>query len=298
MWIDVTWGAGGSTADKTLEICINAQKYHGLNVMMHLTCTNMPKESLHAALSTCKEHGIRNILALRGDPPAGVNQGEWKQVEGGFAYAVDLVKFIRQEFGDFFCIAVAGYPEGHLEATSKDDDMVRLKEKCDAGADLIVTQLFYGNELFQEWVDKCRKMGITIPILPGIMPIQSFGGFTRMTGLCKTKVPQYIHDALEPVKESDEKVKDMGVELCIKQCKDLLARGSPGLHFYTLNLEASVMRIVEGLGIQVDWTAARELPWRPSPGEIRKGEDVRPIFWANRPHSYVRRTAEWNEFPT
>merc|ERR1719316_1005648 len=188
MWIDVTWGAGGSTADKTLELCINAIKVHGLNVMMHLTCTNMPKEKLLEALMVCKENGIRNILALRGDPPAGVNQGEWKQVEGGFAYAVDLVKFIRQEFGDFFCIAVAGYPEGHLEATSLEDDLKHLKEKVDAGADLIVTQLFYGNELFQEWVAKCRKMGITIPILPGIMPIQSFGGFTRMTGLCKTFV--------------------------------------------------------------------------------------------------------------
>merc|ERR1719375_193298 len=120
MWIDVTWGAGGSTAEKTLELCINALKVHGLNVMMHLTCTNMPKESLKAALDTCKENGICNILALRGDPPGYLEKGGegFKQCEGGFAYATDLVKYIREEYGDYFCIAVAGYPEGHLEATS------------------------------------------------------------------------------------------------------------------------------------------------------------------------------------
>merc|ERR1719162_1585755 len=199
MWVDVTWGAGGSTAEKTLEICINALKYHGLDVMMHLTCTNMVKEDLHKALTTCKENGICNILALRGDPPAGVNTGEFKACEGGFAYAVDLVKYIREEFGDYFCIAVAGYPEGHLEATSFDDDMKHLKEKVDAGADLIVTQLFYDNDGFLEYVDKCKKMGINIPILPGIMPIQSYGGFSRMTSLCKTKVPPHINETLEPV---------------------------------------------------------------------------------------------------
>merc|ERR1711865_462775 len=137
----------------------------------------------------------------------------------------------------------------HLEATSFDDDMKHLKEKVDAGADLIVTQLFYDNEGFLEYVDKCKKMGITIPILPGIMPTQSYGGFSRMTSLCKTKVPSHITDRLDPVKDDDEKVKDKGVELAIKQCKELMAAGTPGLHFYTLNLESSVMRIVQGLGL-------------------------------------------------
>merc|ERR1719428_2397207 len=298
MWVDVTWGAGGSTADKTLEICINAQKYHGLNVMMHLTCTNMPKESLHAALSTCKEHGIRNILALRGDPPAGVNQGEWKQVEGGFAYATDLVKYIRKMYGDYFCIGVAGYPEGHLEATSKEDDMKHLKEKIDAGADLIVTQLFYDNAEFANFVQDCNKMGIEVPILPGIRPVQSYGGFTRMTGLCKTKVPNWIQEKLDAVKDEDEKVKDAGVEIAVQQCKDLLDRKLvPGLHFYTLNMETSVCRIVEAMGLVDDSKANRKLPWRPSAGHVRKGEDVRPIFWANRPGSYLKRTATWDDFP-
>merc|ERR1719310_350885 len=225
MWIDVTWGAGGSTADKTLEICINALKYHGLNVMMHLTCTNMPKEKLKEALDTCKQNGIRNILALRGDPPghleAGAASAGFKQCEGGFAYATDLVKYIRQEFGDYFCVAVAGYPEGHLEATSFADDMKHLKEK----------------------------------------------------------------------------VKDAGVQIAIEQCQDLVKNGTPGLHFYTLNLESSVMRIVQGLGLTPDWTASREMPWKQSADKKRQAEDVRPIFWANRPGSYVRRTATWDDFP-
>merc|ERR1719478_1231190 len=298
MWIDVTWGAGGSTADKTLEICINALKYHGLDVMMHLTCTNMEKEALHRALTTCKENGICNILALRGDPPAGVNAGEWKAVEGGFAYAVDLVKYIREEFGDYFCIAVAGYPEGHLEAESKDSDLRYLKDKVDAGADMIVTQLFYDNEEFFAWRDKCVEMGITIPVLPGIMPIQSYGGFTRMTSLCKTKLPPTLMEDLEPIKDDDQKVKDFGVQLAVRMCEELVERGVPGLHFYTLNLETSVMRIVQGLGLVEEWKTTRDLPWQKSAEARRKSsEDVRPIFWANRPQSYFKRTATWDDFP-
>merc|ERR1719408_222968 len=269
MWVDVTWGAGGSTADKTLEICINALKYHGLDVMMHLTCTNMEKEALHRALTTCKENGICNIPALRGDPPAGVNAGEWKAVEGGFAYAVDLVKYIREEFGDYFCIAVAGYPEGHLEAESKDSDLRYLKDKVDAGADMIVTQLFYDNPSFLGYVERCRAMGITIPILPGIMPIQSYAGFNKMTILCKTKVPSFIPERLDAVKDDEEKVKDVGVQIGIEQCKELIEKGTPGLHFYTLNLESSVMRIVQGLGLVPDWTSTRQLPWKQSADKSR-----------------------------
>jgi len=208
-----------------------------------------------------------------------------------------LVKYIRAEYGDYFCIAVAGYPEGHLEATSFDDDMKHLKEKVDAGSDLIVTQLFYDNASFLEYVDKCRKMGITIPILPGIMPIQSYAGFNKMTTLCKTKVPPHIPERLDNVKDDAEKVKDEGVQICIEQCKELIEKGTPGLHFYTLNLESSVMRIVQGLGLVPDWTASRSLPWKQSADKTRQAEDVRPIFWANRPGSYVRRTATWDDFP-
>jgi len=290
-WIDVTWGAGGSTSKLTLEICINAQKLVGLETMMHLTCTNMPREEIKNALQMCKEGGIRNILALRGDPPRGE---EWKQIEGGFANAIDLVKFIRQEYGDFFGIAVAGYPEAHIDAVSYEEDLKHLKAKVDAGADFIITQLFYDTNIFLKYVADCRRIGVTCPIIPGIMPIHTFGGFERMTTLCKTFVPQFIKDALEPIKNDDEAVKNYGVKLGIEMCKTLLDAGIPSLHFYTLNLEKSVLQILHGLGL-VDPDIRRPLPWIPAPSRAK--EDVRPIFWRNRPKSYISRTSSWDEFP-
>jgi len=297
MWVDVTWGAGGSTADKTMEICVNALQYHGLDVMMHLTCTNMPKEKLQEALQQCKDHGIRNILALRGDPPAGINKGEWKQVEGGFAHATDLIAHIKKEFGDWFCIGCAGYPENHMESTSKEDDLKYMKMKVDAGADLVVTQLFYDNQEFLNFVKACRLQGITVPILPGIMPIQSYAGFKKMTELCKTKVPPHISEALEKVKDDESKVKDYGVECGVEMCKELLANGVPGLHFYTLNLESAVLRIIDGLKIRPENKAARPMPWKQAVTNERSKESVRPIFWANRPASYIKRTKVWDDFP-
>ncbi len=141
LFCDMTWGAGGSTDKLTIEISANAQKFSGLEMLMHLTCTNMPKGSIKNALDSAKEAGIQNILALRGDPPRGIT--EFKECEGGFSYAIDLVKFIREEYGDYFCIAVAGYPEGHSEAESFEIDIYHLKAKVEAGADFIITQLFY-----------------------------------------------------------------------------------------------------------------------------------------------------------
>ena len=143
LWIDVTWNAGGVTSDITLDLCAHIQQYCGLDVLMHITCTYMTREKVKASLDRARELGIRNLLALRGDPPRGAT--DWVAVENGFNYAVDLVKFIREEYGDFFCIIVAGYPEVHLEATNREDDIRHLKEKVDAGADFIITQLFFDN---------------------------------------------------------------------------------------------------------------------------------------------------------
>lgn len=281
-WIDVTWGAGGSTASMTLEICCTAQQFIGLETMMHLTCTNMPRKEIDDALAKAKAGGLHNILALRGDPPRGE---EWKQMEGGFGYAVDLVRHIKAEYGDHFCIAVAGYPEMHADAESKQKDLEHLKAKVDAGAEVIITQLFYDTSLFLQFVKDCRAIGIKAPILPGIMPLQTYAGFKRMTTLCKTFVPQHIHDALEPIQNDDAAV------------KELLAAGTPGLHFYTLNLEKSVIQILDGLSM-VSSQVSRTLPWRCSAATERKAkEDVRPIFWSNRPRSYMSRTSSWDDFP-
>eukprot|EP00921_Rhytidocystis_pertsovi_P021460 GHVQ01034260.1.p1 GENE.GHVQ01034260.1~~GHVQ01034260.1.p1 ORF type:complete len:528 (+),score=29.25 GHVQ01034260.1:450-2033(+) len=294
MWIDVTWAAGGSTAEKTLEICANAIKFHGLDPLMHLTCTNMPLDLIDRALKDCMEAGITNILALRGDPPA--DQEKWTAVDGGFNYAIDLVKHIKKEHGDYFCVAVAGYPEGHLESTSKEDDLQRLKDKVDAGADFIITQLFYDLTEFYDFVTNARALGITCPIIPGIMPIQSYAGFKKMTGLCNTKVPPDILEALENVKGDDQLVKDYGVQHGIEICQDLIRHGVEGLHFYTLNLEVSVMRMIEGLHLVDIHVSNKELPWRPVRGR-RAEETVRPIFWSNRPKSYINRTSGWDDFP-
>ncbi|ORX88979.1 methylenetetrahydrofolate reduct [Basidiobolus meristosporus CBS 931.73] len=294
-FIDVTWGAGGSTSDLTLELCDTAQSVYGLETTMHLTCTNMPKEQIDFALKKAKECGIQNILALRGDPPRG--QEVWTACESGFSNAVDLVRYIREQYGDYFCVSVAGYPEGHLDATSFEEDLRFLKEKVDAGADYIVTQLFYDVELFLEWVKKCREIGIQCPILPGILPIQNYNGFKRMTTLCKTFVPQAILDELEPIKEDDQAVKDYGVRLAISMCRRMQEEGILGFHFYTLNLERSTRLVLEGLNFVPAQETVRPLPWNPSLSKKRANENVRPIFWRNRVKSYIARTENWDDFP-
>lgn len=224
--------------------------------MMHLTCTNMPVENLEAALQQCKEAGITNILALRGDPPHG--EDHFTQVKGGFACALDLVKYIREKHGDYFGICVSGYPEAHPEQIVEDQEKMNknywadidyLKAKVEAGADFIITQLFYDVDAFIKFVADCRSVGITVPILPGIMPIMNYGGFSRMTAFCKTRVPQHIRNTLEAIKDNDDAVKAYGISLGTMMCQRLLAAGVPGLHMYTLNLDRSAVTILRNVGL-------------------------------------------------
>lgn len=295
LYCDMTWGAGGSSAQLTIEISANAQKYSGLEMLMHMTCTNMDEKDIYNALVKAKDAGIQNILALRGDPVRGATS--FSECDRGFSHGVDLVRYIREHFGDYFSIGVAGYPEGHLEAVDKETDIKYLKEKVDAGADFVITQLFYDVKVYKLFVQECRAAGIHCPIIPGIMPVQTYSGFVRMTSFCKTHVPEEVRSALEPIQGNDEAVKDYGVQLGISMCKELLEAGAPGLHFYTLNLERSVRRILEGLGFLASKTSRRELPWRTSSVANRSTEGVRPIYWSNRPKSYLQRTASWDEFP-
>lgn len=265
LFLDVTWGAGGSTSDKTIDICTKIQKNWGL-ANMHITCTNMPTTKIAEGLAAAKAAGIRNIVALRGDPPVG--EEKWVAVEGGFTCALDLVKHVRKEYGDYFCIAVAGYPEGHMEAKSVEEDMAYLKKKVDAGADIIITQLFYDTDLYIDWVKKCRAIGIKCPIVPGIMPIQSYPGFKKMTGFCKTKVPQEISDALEPIKDDPDAVLEYGIQLIVDMCKKIKAAGvCQGFHFYSLNKEYAVTKIVEELGLIKKGTAVKKVKMSPKGGE-------------------------------
>ncbi|RDY10000.1 Methylenetetrahydrofolate reductase 2 [Mucuna pruriens] len=283
---DITWGAGGTTADLTLEIANKMQNIVCVETMMHLTCTNMPVEKIDHALHTIKSNGLQNVLALRGDPPHG--QDKFVQVEGGFACARDLVKHIRAKYGEYFGITVAGYPEAHPDVIesnglstpeSYQSDLVYLKSKVDAGADLIVTQLFYDTDAFLKFVNDCRQIGITCPIVPGIMPINNYKGFLRMTGFCKTRIPADIMAALEPIKDNEEAVKAYGIHLGTEMCKKILAHGIKTLHLYTLNMEKSALAILMNLGLIEETKISRSLPWRRPANVFRVKEDVRPIFW-------------------
>ncbi|KAH9611345.1 hypothetical protein KSS87_023187 [Heliosperma pusillum] len=301
---DITWGAGGSTADLTLEIANRMQNIVCVETMMHLTCTNMPVDKIDHALDHIKANGLQNVLALRGDPPHG--QDKFVQVQGGFACALDLVNHMRKKYGDYFGITVAGYPECHPDAIEANglatpesyaSDLAYLKQKVDAGADLIVTQLFYDTDNFLKFVNDCRQIGIKCPIVPGIMPINNYKGFIRMTGFCKTKIPQEITDALEPIKDNEEAVKAYGVHLGTEMCKKILASGIKQLHLYTLNMEKSALGILLNLGLIEESKIERPLPWKRPANVNRVKEDVRPIFWANRPKSYITRTKAWDQYP-
>jgi len=281
LFMDFTWGAGGSTSDLTLELSVNTKKNTGIDVNMHMTCTNQEATKVDVGLNGAKEGNIRNICALRGDPPLG--QDKWEAVEGGFECALDLIKHIREKHGDWFGISLAGYPEGHpdnikpvsalgrelSEAEKKrvmtdpegvehvccDADyqveMDYLKAKVDAGGEVILTQLFYDTEVFLQFVRDCRAHGINCPILPGIMIIQAYGGFKKMCGFCKTRVPPAVAAAMEERKDDPDGVKAYGIQFATEMCQAILASdvGVKGLHFYTLNLEKSVLAIMDNLGL-------------------------------------------------
>ena len=293
-FIDVTWGAGGSTSQRSFEISQTCQNIFSLDVMMHLTCTGMSRGEIKAVLDRCLENGIENILALRGDPPRG--HTEWKPAEDGFAYAKELVQFIRAEYGDAFCIGVAGYPGGHIDAVDPMSCTRHLADKVNAGADFVITQLFYDMDEYRHFLSRCEQVGITCPIIPGILPIPSYERFISFTTHQNIKVPDAVREKVESIRSDDAAVQRYGTELAYEMSQELLELGAVGLHFYTLNLETSVTNVLGKLGFLQE--CRRELPWRPSTQEERrKAEDVRPIFWSNRPRSYVARTMGWDDFP-
>ncbi|KAI0272363.1 methylenetetrahydrofolate reductase-domain-containing protein [Gloeopeniophorella convolvens] len=298
-FVDITWNAGGRTSDLTTELVKTCQSTIGIETCMHLTCTNMPEEKVDIALREAKQSGCRNILALRGDPPAG--KDEWESVEGGFEHGVDLVKHIRKEHGDYFDIAVAGYPQTHtLPEEERVQEMQWLKEKVDAGANFIFTQMFYDADMFISWVRAVREAGVTVPIVPGIMPIQTWNGFLRSaTAIAKTIIPQSYLDALEPYKNNDEKVREIGTKLVADMCRKILDAdiGIRGLHFYTMNLERGTRLLLEELNLVPRVETLKPLPWRQSLTPARRSESIRPIFWANRTKSYLSRTENWDEYP-
>ncbi|ODV78430.1 methylenetetrahydrofolate reduct [Suhomyces tanzawaensis NRRL Y-17324] len=298
IFIDITWNAGGRSSSLTNDMVYTAQSTLGLETCMHLTCTNMKVELIDEALQKAYASGCENILALRGDPPL-----DGSESTGDFKYAKDLIAYIRKNYGDHFNIGVAAYPEGHPEEDLDDLILEYLKEKCDVGADFIITQMFYDADNFILWCDRLRKIGITIPIIPGIMPISTYAAFMRRAKWSEIAIPQHFLDALEPIKDDDFAVRQKGTELVSEMCQKLIDSGHiKHLHFYTMNLERSTIMVLERLNLiepakSHEIVGGAELPWRKSLHPSRSKESIRPIFWQNRKFSYITRTATWDEFP-
>jgi methylenetetrahydrofolate reductase (NADPH) len=254
----------------------------------------LTKEKIDHALEEAKDNGIVNLLCLRGDPPQGITN--YDSSNDYFQYAEDLVKYIREKYGDYFCICVAGYPATHVESKSREEDIYYLKRKIDAGADFIITQLFYDVGEFLEYVNSCRKYGITVPILPGLLPIQNYNSFKKIINLCRISVPKELQEKLDSVKGDDEKIKQCGIENCLDMCRQLLENGVSGIHYYTMNLEKSVNETLKLLDFKMT-TRPKELPWKKYTNPKRNNENVRPIFWKNNSKSYLSKTWYWDEFP-
>jgi methylenetetrahydrofolate reductase (NADPH) len=243
-FVSVTYGAGGSTRSRTVELVKRIKQTTGIEAMAHLTCVGHTRDELADILDELKAAQMENVLALRGDPPRG--QERFEPVPGGFRFATELVQFIRErDYG--FCVGGACYPEGHVETASRDEDLLHLKEKVDAGLDFVITQVFFDNAFFFDFVERARRQGINVPIVPGIMPITNFDQVNRIVRMCGSTVPMRLSLALERVKDNPEAVMQLGVAHATVQCVELLQRGVPGLHFYTLNRSPATRMIVSAL---------------------------------------------------
>src|SRR2546421_4047700 len=243
-YCSVTYGAGGSTRDKTLMIVDRIQRQHGLTAVAHLTCVASTKEQIRDLLKQIKALGVKNVLALRGDPPGG---GEFTMTPGGFEYSNQLVDFIRQQ--NEFSIGVAAFPEGHIACKEgKHVDWQHLKRKIDAGADFVITQLFFDNADFYEFREHItNKHGVKVPLVPGIIPIGSAAQIKRFTAMCGARIPAPLAAKLDALGDDDAAAIEFGIEYATRQCQELLRAGAPGIHFYTLNKAHSTVRILKNL---------------------------------------------------
>jgi methylenetetrahydrofolate reductase (NADPH) len=242
-FVSVTYGAGGGTRDRTLQIVEQAKSKIGLESAAHLTCVGHSRSDLTEILDELAHSGVENVVALRGDPPKG--EPRFTPNPNGFRYASELTAFIRESYP--LCIAVAGYPEGHIESPDKESDWAHLEQKVRAGADLIITQLFFENSHFFAFERHMRERGVSVPIIPGIMPITNYQQILRFTRMCGASIPERVVSDLEAIQHDPESVHRYGIELATKQCRDLLAHGVPGIHFYTLNKSRATQEILSNL---------------------------------------------------
>ena len=251
-FVSVTYGAGGSTRDRTIAIVKWIKQELGIEAMAHFTCVGATVEQLRATLDEIRDSSIDNVLALRGDPPQG--QKTWTKTEGGLEYSTQLIDLLRGSYE--FAAGAACFPEVHPEAESPESDIRFLKEKVDAGASFLITQLFFDNRFYFDFVERAREAGITVPIIPGIMPVTNYGQIKRMTEMCGASFPDKYEAELEARKDDPDATADLGVAYATLQCADLLSRGAPGIHFYTLNRSPATRAILAALRAARPWDRA------------------------------------------
>jgi methylenetetrahydrofolate reductase (NADPH) len=251
-FVSVTYGAGGSDRERTIEIVKRIKAKHGLEVMAHFTCVGATVPQLRETLDEMARAGIDNVLALRGDPPAG--EEAWTKTDGGLEFSRELVQLITADYP--FAVGAACFPETHIHATSAEDDLEHLVEKVGAGVDFLITQMFFDNAYYFDFAQRVRAAGITVPIIPGIMPITRVGQVERMAQMCGSAIPDGLRDELHARGEDPEAVLDFGVAYATLQCAELLAAGAPGIHFYTLNRSPATRAILSALKLTRPWERA------------------------------------------
>jgi methylenetetrahydrofolate reductase (NADPH) len=252
-YVSVTYGAGGTTRNRTVEITKSIKQDLGIEAMAHLSCVGEPAEGLVEILGEIDSSGIENVLALRGDPPRG--ESEWTPHPGGLTYSIDLIRLIRERFD--FCVGAACFPEIHPDAPDRASDLRYAREKTEAGAGFLITQLFFDNDSYFAYVEEARAAGIDVPIIPGIMPITNYGQIKRFTEMCGATIPEDLTAQLDGRADDPEAVAELGVAYATLQCSDLLARGAPGIHFYTLNRSPATRAILAALRAAHPWTRAK-----------------------------------------
>ena len=253
-FVSVTYGAGGSTTErrKTVDIVAHLKRDYGMEAMAHFTCVGATTAELRETLDKMRDAGVANVLALRGDPPAG--ESEWTATEDGLQYSRELIELIRDEYE--FAIGAACFPEVHIHATDAESDLRYLKEKVDAGARFLITQMFFDNQVYYDFVARARDIGIDVPIIPGIWPITNASQIKRVTEMCGSRIPTGLLHELELRGDQPGSVTDLGVAYATLQCADLLANGAPGIHFYTLNRSPATRAILTALRLMVPWRGA------------------------------------------
>jgi methylenetetrahydrofolate reductase (NADPH) len=248
-FVSVTYGAGGATRDTTIEVVSHIKRDLGLEVMAHLTCVNATVDDIRATLDRLGAVGIDNVLALRGDPPRG--ESRWEKTDGGLEFSHELVSLISAEYA--FAVSGAAFPETHIHAVSPEDDLRHLKRKVDLGVEILITQFFFDNAYYFDFVERARAIGIDVPIIPGVMPILSLDGLRRMTELSAAHLPEDLDAELTRRAGDEEAIAELGVAYATLQCADLLAGGAPGIHFVTLNRSPATRAILSALRLMKPW---------------------------------------------